>query len=514
MPRHGRPYGEPRSHASMRALIHEKLARFGVSGPGREWLLRALHPASEDPSPGLPDQSATPVLRPAFRVNATIQPPAELSNGLWDCFMWIPPGDVNALYWATGPSGTNFAGSIPPVGAEVGVIRLQSSSIYNPSNPYPLTFGVREDQAVTSLADISTNGFRHQYKSVTVHLNAADVANQGQIYAAQFSPILRYNSGVVPSGYDSGIPIPGTDPVVNYSLVAGRYSCVLPASEDDLTAMAPDFYMNVAKEGCYMPMRLSGPAQHFARTVPLGTVYESGGGAGVWSQDPCAFPMGAVMAPTSNVPIGVGSSNSPWVYRIATENMPPNIAVTLPTPLMFDTGYDNTNVGVMIFRGLQGGGGGGGGGFGASLQVKVLAGLEVAPNPESSSRVFAEPAVPYEPRALEAYYTLCLELLDAYPASFNSLESILDAIGSAASKVWNVFEPALTKVAPVLVDGAVSALMHGGLTGARRGEPRRAALIAPRSGSTRSRASSVASRTTKKPSRRAPKTPVVFVRRS
>jgi hypothetical protein len=366
------------------------------------------------------------------------------------------------------------------------------------SSPYPLTFGARDEVALTSIPSISTNGFRHQYKSVTIHLNAADVANQGQVYAAQFSPILRQVSGLMPVGYDSGVPISGDEPP-NFKLVASKYTCVLPASENDLTAMAPDFYMNVAREGVYMPMRLSGPSQQYARTVPSGTVYEQAGAGGVWSQDPTQYPIGAVIAPTSNIPIGPLVS-APWVYQMYVQSFV-NIAVPFTTPLMFDSGYDNLNVGVIIFRGLQGGGGGGGGGFGASLQVKVLAGLEIAPNPEASVRVFAEPAAPYEPRALEAYYTLCLELADAYPANFNSLESILDAIGSAASKVWNVFEPALSKAAPVLVDMGMSAL-RSGLTGARRG--RGVKLIEPRRdvSTARSRASSASVQSRKPTTRR------------
>jgi hypothetical protein len=164
---------------------------------------------------------------------------------------------------------------------------------------------------------------------------------------------------------------------------------------------------------------------------------------------------------------------------------------SLPGPLQFDSAYDNINIGVVIFRGLQGNSGGG---FGSALQLKCIAGLEIAPNPNASVRIFAEAAAPFEPRALEAYYTLCLELKDAYPASFNSLQSILDAISSAASKVWNVFEPALSKSASQLVESGTSALIRGmgGLTGARRPSVPRVTYKA--TGAAPARSASVSSR--------------------
>jgi len=87
--------------------------------------------------------------------------------------------------------------------------------------------------------------------------------------------------------------------------------------------------------------------------------------------------------------------------------------------------------------------------------------------------VFTEPPAQYEAKALEAYYALCLELKDAFPASFNSLESIWDAIKSVASNIWDVAKPAVQEVAQKVIPMMVSRggeMLMGGLTGARRGK--------------------------------------------
>jgi len=460
--------------------IHDKLQRFGVSGPARDWLLRALHPASEEKCPGLPDQSATPVFRPDYRINTTIQAPFGASA--WDCFIWTPPGDVNALFWATGPAGTDFTQALAPPGCQSGVVRLQQSSttqqtvqFFDVNNP------AITQAALTQNPATKPAGFRHMFKSITITQIASAVADQGQVYAAQYAPNIRQVGMNIPVGYDSGVPDPA-NPGLNYPLYAAGYSTVLPASEGDLTAMSPDFYMGASRDGVYLPLRLSGPNQPFARSVPLGIAYRGGGAsAEMTAFDLSGYPLGATLRPTGNRQLLPGSS-IPWVFTCAMwvgdPNAPNNDRLSL------DSGYDNINIGVVIFRGLAGQNGGA---FGAALQIKTIAGLEVAPNPEASDRVFTEPPAVYEAKALEAYYSLCLELKDAYPSSYNSLESIWDAIKSVASNIWDIAKPAVKTVAEKVIPMAVERGgqlivdgLSGGLTGARRGTRSRQLLPAPR----------------------------------
>lgn len=451
MPR-SRKSDAPRERAGVEAEIHRALARFGVSGPGRDWLVRALHPASEKRSPGLPDESATFVLRPDFRIVSTISAPS--GAAAWDCYMWIPPGDCNALYWATAPSPADFSTSNPPAGAEVGVIQLQTNGVYNSATrPYEANFGGGTVQALTNVPGLRPAGFRHQFKSVTVEQIASAVSDQGQVYAGQFSPMLRTAGLVICSGYDSGISIPGSDPPINYSLIGQQYTTILPSDESSLSRMNPDFYQCPSREGVYMPLRLSGPSQPFARSVTGGAVHNVGGGAGYLSQCGMESPIGALMTPTTGE-LEATPTVLPWVFQVSTNfaTILPSTPLSIPGRLQLDSGYDHMNMGVIIFRGLTGSSGGG---FGAALQVKVIAGLEVAPVPSQGSSVFAGKPATYEPRAMEAYYRLCLELKGVYPARFNSFEDILDAIGDAAKKVWN-------NVEPTLVSG-ISGLANAGL---------------------------------------------------
>jgi len=453
-----RSRGPRRPVGGVEAEIHHKLAQFGLSAPGRDWLLRALHPASEKRSPGLPDESSTFVLRPDFRITDTIQAPSGAAS--WDCFIWMPPGDCNALYWATAPAPADFTTVSPPDGSQVGVISLQTNPILSDvSRPYVTQFGSQTQYCLTNLPSLRPAAFRHQFKSVTIEQIASAVSDQGQVYAAQFAPILRRAGLVLPQGYDTGVPItPPNAPY--YAWIAEHYTTILPADERALSRMNPDFYQAPSREGVYMPLRLAGPTQPFARSVTGGDVHQLNGGGGFLSNSGVEAPIGALLTPNTGELEGTrggfgGSSLLPWVYQfnVNTQTTVPGAQLLrLPSNLSMDTGYDNTNVGVVIFRGLNGSSGGG---FGAALQVKLIAGLELAPTPSQGDSVFAEKPAPYEPRAMEAYYKLCLELKGTYPARFNSFEDILDAIGDAAKKIW-------TNVEPTIVSG-LSGLANAGL---------------------------------------------------
>jgi hypothetical protein len=463
---------EDRDHLRMRQIIDRKLERYGVSGPGRDWLIKALHPAGLHRSPGLPDESSTAVVRPDYRVQATIIAPPDVSA--WDCLIWSPPGDVNTIFWATGPAGIDFGAANASAGCVVGWIQLQPSTVGDLASSVTFTTmpANRSISAVTSLPASNACAFRHQYKSFTAHLVASAVADQGQVYAAQFSPELR-NTGIHVYDYD---PVPGG---IN-AIWGPRYTCVLPTNETDLAAMAPGYYTDAAREGVYVPLRLSGPTQPFARGVPglpYGVV--NSGEAAFANTDLHEVRVGCSIEPTDH------RSPTSWVYKVMTDT---GMTAQINGDFCFsrDTGYDNMNIGVAIFRGLQGGSGGQ---FAASIMLKVNVGLEVAPNPAASDRVFVEAPAPYEAKALEAYFAMSLELRDAYPASFNSLGDILDKIGSFAGKVWDAVEPRLVGVASDVANGAAGAL--GTMVGrVIRGGSRQQMIGGPGGGSTRARSTS------------------------
>jgi len=452
----------------MQAQIDRVLARYGVSGPGREWLIRALHPSSEGVSPGLPDESAQCVLRPEYRVQTTI-PPNTYSNQ-YDCMVWTVPGDVNAAFWATGPSPTDFTITDFPPGGQLGVLPLQTFADIN-AQYSTVQFVSASAPTINALSQSrATNiptAFRHQYKSLTAHLICSDLTNQGEVYSAQFSPIPVAKTGQI------GVQTNATNSLPNCFVGSTVF---VPGNEAQMTTMAPDCYVGAAKDGVYIPHRLCGPTQPFAHTelpyclnsltinnTPALITGMTYGGMSYTNQAVLGLPGAMYCTQYTQGPISFGGSAFPWINQVWNQ-------VTEPFRSGYDTGYDNMNVSVTIFRGLTSSTGVGGVG-GASIMLKAVCGLEVVTAPSSPDRVFCKPAACYDPRALEAYYAASLELRDAYPASYNAFGSLLSVLADVGARVWPYVRPVLSSVADraadALRDGPASAAVASAPTKAR-----------------------------------------------
>jgi hypothetical protein len=426
----------------MRAKVESALMRFGLDGPSRAFVVKALDPVGPERSPGIPDQMASHVLRPEYRVTSTVQGPPGASQ--WDLFVWTPPGDHTALVWAAAPSPADFTSQVAPAGSTFGMIPLQPVTSSGIIGQYVDVLGgsvVLGPQFTTQFVTAKPYTFRHTCKSVTAELVAAAVNDQGDVYAAQYSPQYVGRSGCAALG-------PSTIPGTNYMGVLETVR--IPFTEGDLTLASPGRYQGRAKDGVYMVHSLSGPSQPFANVaVPaiFGSTSPFAGPPPGFSV-PCFNTGGSTSAIQYSHVMGVTNNDSgdpstlgsiPWVNYgtgFSGQSAPLSSA---------DTGFDNTNIGVMIFRGLAGPGSGGGS-FGASVMFKVVVGLEIISRPTGVDRIFAEAPMPYHPRALEAYYGIDSELEDAYPASFNFLGGILGTIGSVASKLW----PVVKQLAPVV----------------------------------------------------------------
>jgi hypothetical protein len=200
---------------------------------------------------------------------------------------------------------------------------------------------------------------------------------------------------------------------------------VVPLNEADLSQSSPNFYMGKAKDGVYMPLKLTGSNQPFADVD-----YSVGSMIGTLSSiTTILLPdlLNGIQFPQSYLPIAndSGAQSAPWIQSAvfaATDgaNAP-------------DTGFDNINTGVLIFRGLAGPSGGG---FGSTLLVKALVGMEIIPRPTSTDRVYTELAAEYSPRALEAYYGISERVPDAFPASYNSWQAIVPILAQVATRLW------------------------------------------------------------------------------
>lgn len=441
----------------MRARIDEKLASFGLAGDARDWVVKALDPATAGPAPGIPDTSTQCVLRPEFRVQATIQSPT--SGGNWDCYIFVPPGDMNCLVWATAPSGAgnvNFAagpGSVP-AGAAWGAVQLQpfvdgtGFTSLNVQGPATASY-TSVDVASRTPASLATT-FRHQYKSVTIEMVAPDIANQGDVYAAQYPSVPR-NTRFTNVGSQTN--------TIGPTILGANVSQVpLPFNEADLTLSSPNAYVGRAKDGLYMPLRLQGPVQSFCEvnTPAVGSWFAppfiaTTGPAPVLFPENTTVQFPRLMIPCQNDT--AGEVSAPALGTLFSDSWVANGLYAGPSANgACDTGHDQTMMGVIIFRGLASSGGTGGPSFGATLVIKVLAGLEVIPRPTSVERVFQKAPAAYSPRALEAYYGISNALPPAFPASYNALGALLPVLGSVASALWPSVRAGLTAFRTGLAD--------------------------------------------------------------
>jgi len=412
----------------MEIELRKKLESRGLTRRSTDWIIKALHPPSEVVAEGVPDQSAAHVLRPDYRVQETIGAPAGAAQ--WDLMLWSLPGDVASVRWASGPSPVDFTAAATPPGCFTGVIQIQPDEDYAGTATASVLAG--SFSAISSSGPVSRPfEFRHQYKSITASLVASAVSDSGSVYAAQFPPTAYVDQNVNTVG--SSVVNPSASNFAHYAKFRP------PLSESQMTVMAPGAYQGAARDGVYMPHRLAGPSQPFARLQPASYAFDNGNIAMIPGQQVAnpfpSFPFAVRMQ--SSVP--GGDYPASW---IGAAPMPSGRNVC-------DTGYDNLNQGVIFFRGLTGGGAGG---FPASVRIKVLVGLEIIPSAQTPDRIFAAPSAPYEPKAMEAYYLLCHELLDAYPASYNSAATILSLLGRVAMRLWPVVQAAAPVVMRYVAD--------------------------------------------------------------
>lgn len=429
---------------TMRAQAEAKLAGYGLNKSSRDWVLKAVDPAAPGESAGIPDESARSVMRPEYVVQSTISPPSGAAS--WDCYIWSLPGDVNTLFWAAADSAggpVDFSSTtLPPTGT-FGSIALQgnvdgtgtySAVVLDPvsNSVQSFGFGIRTPTS-------SPLTFRHQYKSITIDLVAAAVNDKGDVYAAQY-PFDTRQRGLRADGLQT---TPAGSAVVSVASVIA-----LPFSESDLTLSCRNPYVGRAKDGVYMPLRLTGPDQPFADVEsPICGNYLI---AGTDSAPERWLPM-LMQSRTGQFGALVNIAQDDGYGGVLPGDVPwPNQVNRLGGRALLDTGYDNTSVGVCIFRNLAGGSGGS---FSATLMVKVIVGLEVCPRPTTADRVYARAPARYEPRAIEAYYALANEMASAYPSKFNSLGMLMPVLSSLATRLFGPLAAGARAFGRELLDG-------------------------------------------------------------
>jgi hypothetical protein len=267
------------------------------------------------------------------------------------------------------------------------------------------------------------NAFRNSYASLTCYLTASATTDQGTCFASQTAPELI--QGLQLASNNGNSLISGAAVPVTLDFYNG-----VPYNEADMALMNPRFYTAPARDGVYMPIRLTGPVQHFGHPTYNSLL------KGQVLTNP-VLPFYQMVATTSLTAAIVPTLHQPTL-RSLLGMLPTSGTLTPPITGTTVAAYymmtDNTNVGMVIFRGLD---------PKATVTLKYVAGVEYCVDASSPMQNFTTIPPRYDPKAIETYYRIVQETPDAYPASWNSLGTLMGLVTSGLSKVFPYIRPTI-----------------------------------------------------------------------
>lgn len=363
----------------MKAYLEAKTSQFGSTDTGRDWCIKALHPA--DPLTevrGVPDYQAEPTTLLNWQTQFKITPNAA-ATGTWSadiCLMSDP--STFAWYSATDSVGTTVA------------------------NCLNTQLGATLTDAAAALY-ANAKRWRCAYMSATIYLDAPALSNQGMVTAAQYPVVPAYSFtpsiavGAAPSGRCAMMKVV-------------KFSGNDVPSYDKLRVM-PNAYFGEAKDGVYMPLKLEPNHVKYR-----GNADRWGDGIGFsYTGSGVSWPVAAGVPPSPGWPYSSGYE-TPVYWNTTTSTIDGS---QIP-------GFGNDNVGGICFQNLS---------VNAGLTVVIRYGCEVMCNPGSIWAPYLRLAPPSDEKALSTYYAIARELKDAYPADFNDWEKLWGTIKRAASAV-------------------------------------------------------------------------------
>lgn len=404
------------------------LSRRGVTIPAANWVVRALHPPSDNLGPvHIPDATYRPVVPIVFRPSVVISAPPGLgAAATWDLCLVNFPGDVVGCHYVAAPSPANFASTIYAAGSTVGALHLTDSPFRRRVRTLDAAGTVRDYGYPQPLSDHF--GYRTTFSSMTAYMTASALNDGGTVTCAQLNvdPVVAGGVADAVAGPD-GFYTAGLTTVFN-----------IPLYEEDIVAQVPGARVAPAKEGVYMPLRLLGPTQRFVVEGPNGgTCYMPADTAAV---TPLVFGRNSLSPtlttyPTVEQPHGVGGTGAGWLRHLCLD-----AGVGLEPLFSFgtDTGYGNVATGVTIFRGLS---------QAATITVRMYVGQELLPRLTSPLKSMVAVPPPMDELALKLYYDLASRMPIAYPSRDNGFGLLLPKIISA-----------LKFIAPIVLPHVVSAV--------------------------------------------------------
>lgn len=376
----------------LKELISTMSASLGSTPEGSAWCLKALHPSDAMVTiTGVPDESAMSTVMMNYQTVFTLTVPA--GSGSWDADVQLTPHPVQfARYLTARASGIGI--SAP----SVGVMNSQLS-------------GATHSAKFNVLTDLAS-AWRLAYYGCTVELDAPALSNQGAIAVCQ-KPVKP--AVFCPTAYTAATGAGCGRPMHVWNADAWPSFPSIQAT--------PNAYLGLAKEGAYVPLKLSRTSQRWTTTADS-----------ILINDDAILGGGEPIDEAANVFIGpaalgyLSGTNGPAMFPGMTlpyaRAAPLAIVGQVTTPLL------NEYVADICLKGLA---------EAAQVRFFFRVGIEMLVPPLSSlsSQLRVSPA--FDPKAFEAYFHVSRQLKDGYPAEFNSLD-----------KLWNVIESAASTVGPAL----------------------------------------------------------------
>jgi hypothetical protein len=376
----------------------------GLTEDGCEFFLRHCHPMGESEYGPcrIPDASTDSTAALEGRVAYNIgSPPGLAASDTWNCDIYVlPVPELGFIYrvWKEGTSPAPWFVGVPQTAFKPGSLGL--NDFVNPVSTLPSLEGLCDQ-------------WRSVYSGVTVDLEAAAINDAGTVFAGRY-------------GNKAGDSNPGiTDAQGNIAMVDAK-SFDLLKDENELWQKVPGAYEAPARNGSYITIPFIDPVQLW-RSQELGTI--------VSEASPPTFGY------QTHKPIMLASQGNTAGNAFVVDAVDQSTGIPDPTKanLLTISGTDAMQTGIMMYRRLY---------PNASLRVRTRLGLEAVPSAESPWQPFTDQVSDLDELAVRRATQVQRKLATAYPASYNSLSSI-----------WNAIKGALKTISPIL--GPVADVIGG-----------------------------------------------------
>lgn len=261
--------------------------------------------------------------------------------------------------------------------------------------------------------------YRVNALSVTAHLIAPDLANQGFITAAQYTSTPQCTVRLQSDATANAQPM---------QMWARR-----PPATASQVIQGTTAYTGQAKEGVYIPYKISNMGK-WRSTTDLRCQYEAG----------------TTIPALPGQPLAVAAGYSGFPYNVA--------CLALDTQVAPAAAYhpQDWNCAMAWFTGLSVS-------PAVAVQFRIRQVIELVPWPSTAYASLAEPPLPEDELAVKMYLEVSAKMKDAYPASYNDFAKLRSVISSLAKRVLPYVDPALTLLSsvpgiPGLVAGGVKTI--------------------------------------------------------